>query len=185
MSTRISQLFEDFLRLLVGADVEGFSKEAEDGNQYRGAQSSQVAPSPGYPGAQAVPLIPQLTNSRVLTYLAMLMAGWLQRCNLAGHTSWPLPIERYGALGAVTSGASLPPPAGSLPHAATVFRPMPPRVAPEFGRDLFGVLLECIVSLPGVVEGDKEKGHRWLQGLADLAYEDEAYVKALQLYLQV
>lgn len=47
------------------------------------------------------------------------------------------------------------------------------------------MLLECIVSLPGVVEGDKEKGHRWLQGLADLAYEDEAYVKALQLYLQV
>jgi hypothetical protein len=35
------------------------------------------------------------------------------------------------------------------------------------------------------LEEDKEKGYRWLQGLADLAFEDEAYVKALQLYLQV
>lgn len=175
----MSQLFEDFLRLLVGADMD---QGADEGKQL---QSGQVAPPPAYPGAQAVPLIPLVTNPRVLMSLASLMAGWLQRCNLAGLTPWPLAVERYGVLAGVTAGASLPPPVGSLPHAAALFRPVPPTVAPDFGRDLFIVLLECIVGLPGVVEGDKEKGHRWLQGLADLAFEDEAYVKALQLYLQV
>lgn len=181
MSSKTSQLFEDLLCLLVG-DIEGSSSGAEDGNQSWGAQNRKVAPLPLNPSIRAVPLIPQLSNSRVLTNLASLMAGWLQRCNVAGLIPWPLSIERYGALAVVTSGASLPP-LGSLPHGSGGFSPFPPKVSPEFGRNLFGVLLERIVELPGAVERDKDKGHRWLQGLADLAFEDEAYVKALQLYL--
>ncbi|KAG0631525.1 hypothetical protein M758_1G260700 [Ceratodon purpureus] len=184
ISSKTSQLFEDFLCLLVGSDIEGSSSGAEDGNQSWGAQNRKVAPPTLNPSIRAIPLISQLTNSRVLTNLASLMAGWLQRCNIAGLIPWPLSIERYGALAAVTSGASLPPSLGSLPHGAGVFSPFPPRASPEFGRNLFGVLLERIVELPGAVERDKDKGHRWLQGLADLAFEDEAYVKALQLYLQ-
>lgn len=174
MSSKTSQLFEDFLCLLVGGDVEASSSMAEDGNQSWAAQNRKPQLNPS---VRTVPLISQLTNSRVLINLASLMAGWLQRCNVAGLIPWPLSIERYGGLATVTSGAP-------LGHGAGGFPPFPFRVAPEFGRNLFGVLLERIVELPGVVERDKEKGHRWLQGLADLAFEDEAYVKALQLYLQ-
>jgi integrator complex subunit 8 len=160
VSVRISQLFEEFLCLLVGGDVEGSSSATEE---YRKL--------PLNPSVRTVPLISLLTNSRVLTNLASLIAGWLQRCQTAGLIPWQLALERYGALATVTSGASF----------ASGFTL---RVAPEFGRNLFSVLLERIVELPGVVERDKEKGgHRWLQGLADLAFEDEAYLKALQLYL--
>ena len=184
MSSKTSQLFEDFICLLVGGDMEGSSSGAEDGNQSWGGQNRKVAPLPLNPSIRAVPLISQLTNSRVLMNLASLVAGWLQRCHMAGLIHLSLSIERYGALAAVTAGASMPPPLGALPHGAGAFSPFPPRVSPEFGRNLFNVLLERIVELPGVVERDKDKGHRWLQGLADLAFEDEAFVKALQLYLQ-
>jgi integrator complex subunit 8 len=179
MGSTMWQLFEDFMCMLVGVDAESQSQRVDDVTEPHGIQSGSAAP-----GARTVPLIPHVTNSRVLTSLASLMAGWLHRCHAVGRTTWPLAVERYGVLAGVTAGASLPPPVGSLPHAASVYRPVPPRVPPEFGRDLFGVLLEGIVQVPGVLEEDKEKGYRWLQGLADLAFEDEAYVKALQLYLQ-
>jgi phage gp36-like protein len=179
MGSTVWQLFEDFMCMLMGVDAESQSQRVDDVTEPHGIQSGSAAP-----GARTVPLIPHVTNSRVLTSLASLMAGWLHRCHAVGRTTWPLAVERYGVLADVTAGASLPPPVGSLPHAASVYRPVPPRVPPEFGRDLFGVLLEGIVQVPGVLEEDKEKGYRWLQGLADLAFEDEAYVKALQLYLQ-
>lgn len=180
MGSTVWQLFEDFMCMLVGVDAESQSQRVDDVTEPHGIQSGSAVP-----GARTVPLIPHVTNSRVLTSLASLMAGWLHRCHAVGRTTWPLAVERYGVLAGVTAGASLPPPVGSLPHAASVYRPVPPRVPPEFGRDLFGVLLEGIVQVPGVLEEDKEKGYRWLQGLADLAFEEEAYVKALKLYLQV
>lgn len=180
MGSTVWQLFEDFMCMLVGVDAESQSQRVDDVTEPHGIQSGSAVP-----GARTVPLIPHVTNSRVLTSLASLMAGWLHRCHAVGRTTWPLAVERYGVLAGVTAGASLPPPVGSLPHAASVYRPVPPKVPPEFGRDLFGVLLEGIVQVPGVLEEDKEKGYRWLQGLADLAFEEEAYVKALKLYLQV
>ncbi|CAK9238563.1 unnamed protein product [Sphagnum troendelagicum] len=179
MGSTVWQLFEDFMCMLVGVDAESQSQRVDDVTEPHGIQSGSAVP-----GARTVPLIPHVTNCRVLTSLASLMAGWLHRCHAVGRTTWPLAVERYGVLAGVTAGASLPPPVGSLPHAASVYRPVPPRVPPEFGRDLFGVLLEGIVQVPGVLEEDKEKGYRWLQGLADLAFEEEAYVKALKLYLQ-
>lgn len=177
MSSKASQLFEEFLSFLAGGDIEGSSSMSEDGSQSWSAAQQNRKPLLN-PSVRTVPLISQLTNSRVLINLASLTAGWLHRCNIAGLLPWPLSMERYGTLATVTSGASLP------PLGTGGFSPFPLRVVPEFGRNLFGVLLERIVELPGVVERDKEKGHRWLQGLADLAFEDEAYVKALQLYLQ-
>lgn len=183
MSLKTSQLFEDFLCLLVGGDVEGSSSGMENGNQSWGAQNRKVALLLLNPSIRVVPLISQLTNPRVLMNLASLMAGWLHRCNAEKLTSVTIVVERYEALAAITCGTTFPP-LGSLPHGAGSFSTFSSRVAPEFGRNLFGALLERIVELPGVVDKDKEKGHRWLQGLADLAFEEEAYVKALQLYLQ-
>lgn len=183
LGSTLSQLFEEFLCYLVGIDSEGHIRGSDDAAQWRSTQVGLAAPS--HPNSAAVSLISRVTNPRVLMALASLTAGWLQRCHVVQLTPWPLAVERYGVLAGVTAGASLPPPVGSLPYPAAVLRPVPPKVSPEFGRELFGVLLEGIVGLPGVVEGDKEKGHRWLQGLADLAFEGEAYVKALRLYLQV
>lgn len=180
------QLFEEFLCLLAGIGMENLRQEGEDCALTRSEGTVMaVASSSPYPGASSVPLISRVRNPHVLTSLASLTAGWLHRCHAAGLTPWALAVERYGVLAAVTAGASLPPPVGSLPHAAAIYRPVPSKVCPEFGRDLFRVLLEGITVLPELTEGDEERGHCWFQGLADLAYEDEAYLKALQLYLQV
>ncbi|KAL3684796.1 hypothetical protein R1sor_002818 [Riccia sorocarpa] len=181
LGSTLSQLFEDFMCVLVG--IESGGQGSEDAPDWRSSQSG-VNHSPLYTGGAGVPLIPKISNPRALMALASLTAGWLQRCHAAGLSTWSLAVERYGVLAGATAGAALPPPPGALPYSSSVLRPVPPRAPPEFGRDLFGVLLEAIVSIPGVVEGDREKGHRWLQGLADLAFEDEEYVKALRLYLQ-
>ncbi|CAM6112649.1 unnamed protein product [Calypogeia fissa] len=184
LGSTLSQLFEDFLCFLVGIESEGNIRGTDDAATQWGSGTQVGLGAPHHLSSAGVSLISKVTNPRVLMALASLTAGWLQRCHVVLLTPWPLAVERYGVLAGVTAGASLPPPVGPLPYPAAVLRPVPPRVSPDFGRDLFCVLLEGIVGLPGVVEGDREKGHRWLQGLADLAFEDEAYVKALRLYLQ-
>ncbi|KAG6553859.1 hypothetical protein Mapa_004776 [Marchantia paleacea] len=183
LGSKLSQLFEDFMCLLIGVETDGQSQGSDHAPDWRATHSGLNLP-PLYTGAAGAPLISKVANPRALMALASLTAGWLHRCHVAGLSTWPLAVERYGVLAGVTAGAALPPPPGSLPYSTSVLRPVPPRVPPDCGRDLFGVLLEAIVSIPGVVEGDREKGHRWLQGLADLAFEDEAHVRALRLYLQ-
>ncbi|KAL2653025.1 hypothetical protein R1flu_021153 [Riccia fluitans] len=183
LGSTLSQLFEDFMCILVGIESGGQVQGSEDTPDWRLNQSGVNHPA-FYTGAAGVRFIPKISNPRALMALASLTAGWLQRCHAAGLSTWSLAVERYGVLAGATAGAALPPPPSALPYSSSVLRPVPPRAPPEFGRELFGVLLEAIVSIPGVVEGDREKGHRWLQGLADLAFEDEEHVKALRLYLE-
>ncbi|KAJ7548734.1 hypothetical protein O6H91_07G024600 [Diphasiastrum complanatum] len=169
----LAQRFEEFMCILGGM-------EGQHESQLAGSQCLTNL----YFGTKKVPLIPRISNPRILTAMASLTAGWLHRCQMARLITVPIAWERYGVLARVTAGASLPPLAGSSSAAVSTYRASPFQVSAEFGKKLFGVLLEAILGLPGFVEGDKEKGHLWLQGLADLAFEAKDYLKSLQLFLQ-
>eukprot|EP00271_Cylindrocystis_brebissonii_P005141 TRINITY_DN1708_c0_g1_i1.p1 TRINITY_DN1708_c0_g1~~TRINITY_DN1708_c0_g1_i1.p1 ORF type:complete len:996 (+),score=173.57 TRINITY_DN1708_c0_g1_i1:418-2988(+) len=156
-------------------------------------------PGQPHPATWHAALIPRLNSSVILQRLACLMAGWLHRCLIVGVSCWPIEIERYGKLAEVIAVASVerhePGKADDANGGTTagyvrrVGAPLKSR--PEFGRGVFRMLLEKLVqAIPGEVDKALVPGinllgtQPWLFGLADTAYEEEDYVKAITLFLQ-
>lgn len=179
LTPTMRQIFEDLLCHLF--DFDRIITRDGSKSQAQGFNQKTMQHSCSY-GADALPLMSKISNPRVLMCLAALTAGWLQRCHMAKLTPWPLDVERYGVLASIMVGVPLSSTVG--PSTASIYRQVPLSVSPESVRDLFRMLLKKIVDLPDVVDLDKDKGHCWLQGLGDLAFEDDDHVKALQYYLQ-
>eukprot|EP00850_Spirogloea_muscicola_P000361 SM000001S04763 [mRNA] locus=s1:2050217:2052180:- [translate_table: standard] len=159
------------------ASGDSGNPEPMDMDGYQKPDESSMLPPPPYPGVAMLPLVTRLSSAVLLPALASLTAGWLHRCHSAGLSPWPLAVERYGVLAGVTAGAL-------VAAAVQAYRPAAPRAHPSFGRKLFCALLAQLLALPAAVEGDSERGHRWLQSAADLAFEDERHLESLQLHLQ-
>eukprot|EP00897_Mesotaenium_endlicherianum_P004280 jgi/Mesen1/3880/ME000208S02890 len=135
----------------------------------------KTMPALPQPGARGVPILPHLSNLTILTRLASFTAGWLHRCHAEKHATWPVDVDRYGVLAGVTAGGAAGLPVQAAAHWV-------PPMSLECGRDLLRMLLQLAAVQWVPAAGDT--GHRWLQGLGDLAFEEEAYTEALQLYLR-
>eukprot|EP00898_Chlorokybus_atmophyticus_P003467 jgi/Chlat1/4120/Chrsp269S03950 len=110
-----------------------------------------------------VPLMCGMSSPKARHALIALVAGWLNNSHLAGHSGYAIAVDRYGSLAALIAGNEAE----------------PSELSPSSVRNLFGLLLRHSVVTEGVVQD-----YRWLQGLADLAFEDDHHLEALQMYLR-